>query len=815
MNDLRFAIRRLRASPGFTLVVVLTLALGLGANTAIFSVVNTVLLKPLPYPEPERLVMVCESNLKMGWAQDVTSSANFFDWKEQCGAFEALAATRFDNFSLSGVEPPERLLGAQITPGFFEVFKVPPLLGRVFQGHEYETNGPRTIVLSEHLWRRKFSGDPGMIGKAITINGRPHTVLGVMPAGFRFFHPTTVEGWPAGLRDADVWRPAYSYVDPAMRSEDRGEHWLLVLGRLKREKTLADARNELNGVMARIHQTNPEYKDWSVSVTPLHDQVVAKIRPGLLALLSAAIGVLLMVCANLANLSLSRAAARQKEFAIRAALGGSGGRVIHQLLAESLLLAALGGAGGCLLAAGGTKALLAFSPPEITQAGAIAWDWRVFTVTFLAATLTGVAFGLAPALGLVRLNLSRVLAEGGRGGSAGTGASGLRNALVVFQVALALMLLAAAGLLGRSFAKLRQMDPGFKAEQLVAVDISLVDRKYNDPLKRVEFLERFLPRIQALPGVTAAGTIYGLPLGSMLYGQFRFEIEGRPPPAGQVDVADVRQISSGYLAAMGIPLVSGRGFSTAERTNSPAVVVVNEALARKYFPAVNPVGQRIRLGDGWPNPAEIIGVARDAKPLGLDRPTPPEAYRSHAQACDWYLSLVVRTAEAPARIADAIRREIRAVDADRAIYNIRAMDQAVAESLAARRFVMSLVVLFALAALVIGAVGIYGVVAFSVATRTREIGIRLALGALPANVRALILGQGMRLAAKGVLLGLLGFGLLQRLVAHQLFGVTTADPVTLGGMLLLILLTTGVACWLPARRAAQVDPMVTLRSGGE
>ncbi len=806
MTDLKFAFRQLLKNPGFTAVAVLTLALGIGANTAIFSVINGVLLRPLPYRDPDRLVTVCQSSVKRGFAQVVVTPAVLRDWREQNSVFEELGGQIYESVNLTGVERPEHLHAAWTTPNYFSVLGVPPLIGRTFVAGD-NPPGHRVVVLSHGLWQRNFGADPGVVGRGVTLNGLNYTVVGVMPPEFKIYQPAAVFGLPTGDVQPQLWAPYPGSM------EERTNHYFLAFARLKAGVSVAQARSELDAIAERAARDWPSQKDWGASVQPLDEQVVGGSRPALRLLLGAVGFVLLIACANVANLLLTRAAARAREFAVRSALGAARLRLVRQWLVESATLAALGGGLGVLLARWGLAALTALQPGSLARLDEIRLDGTVLGFTLLLSLLTGLAFGLAAALHASNPDLNESLKEGGRGFSEGRYGRRVRSALVISQVALAMMLLAGAGLMLNSFARLTRIDPGFAPEQLVSFDFSMAGRAYEEDSKRIRLVRQLQERVQAQPGVTAAATVYGLPFGTMLNAVVGATIAGSSDSDPERKVrAAWRVVSPSYFQTLRIPLLAGRTFSEKlDRLDSTPVVIINEAFARKYLPGEDPVGRRIQiftLGTNW---HEIAGLIRDVKLTGLDAPATPELYQSDTQSGVWMFSLVVRSSAPLRQLEKIVRAEAAAVDNDLPLFNARTMEQAIGLSVAPRRFVLLLLGFFAAVALTLTAVGIYGVVSYSVLDQTRAIGIRMALGASRRSVLGLTLRQGLTVALWGIAIGLAGSFALTRFLAAQLFGVSAADPATFIIMTMLLVLVTLTACYLPARRATKIDPMEALR----
>jgi putative ABC transport system permease protein len=795
LQDLRYAIRRLAKSPGFALVAVGALALGIGANTAIFSVVNSVLLRPLPYPAPEQLVQLWESRPQQNMPRVEIAPHEFLAWADQCQSFQRLAATDVAQYNLTGRGEPERVTGALVTAGYFPLLGAAPAHGRAFLEEEDRPGSDNVVVLGHELWRSRFSSDPSVVGQTVSLDGVACTVVGVLPRGFRL---------PGG---AALARPI------AFGSEDRarpGNHFLNVFGRLKDGVTLAQAEAEMAAVAARVEQslggTNVGHQ---VAVVSLHEQVVGGARTSLLVLLGAVALVLLIACANVANLLLARAAARRREVAVRAALGASRWRIVRQLLAESLLLAGLGGALGLLLAVWGVDLLVGLDPTGVQRAGEVTLDWRVLAFTFGLSLVTGLLFGLAPALQASKADLVESLKEGGRSGQ-GLARSRLRGALVVAEVALTLVLLVGAGLLLKSFGRLLAVDSGLDPHNVLTMDVALPPAKYAEPQRITAFYEQLLQEAAALPGVRAAGAVSVLPLAGDDNSNF-VQIEGRAPlPPGQAMRAGRRNVSVDYFRAIGIPVRRGRVFTPADTAEAQRVLVINEAMARSFFAGEDPVGQRVRTGDKSPW-VEVVGVVGDVRHRGLDVDTRPEMFFPQLQTPSRQMTLVVRAAGDPEALAVPLRERVRAIDRDQPVGNVKTMEAWLSESVASRRFSAAVLGVFAAVAAGLAALGLYGVVSYSVAQRTHEIGLRVALGARPRDVLRLVIGQGMLLTLVGTAVGVAAALALTRVMSGLLFGVGATDAGVFVTVPLLLAAVALLACYVPARRATKVDPMIALR----
>jgi len=796
-QDLRYGFRMLIKNPGFMAVAVIALALGIGANTAIFSVVNAVLLRPLPYRQPEQLVMVWEDYRGRGGPErEWLSPADLQDWREQNQIFEHIAAMNNWGPTLTGQAEPEMLVGAAVSHNMFAALGIEPSLGRSFRPEEDKAGAERVVVLSHSLWQRRFGSDTGIVGKALTLSGDSYTVVGVMPASFKF---------PV-IANVELWRTLQPGLNPNCQ---RGCVTLRAIARLKPEVTLERARTEMNAIARRIEEQFPDTnKGVGATLIPLHEQLVGNIRQAMLVLLGAVAFVLLIACANVANLMLARSAAREKEMAVRAALGAGRGRIVRQLLTESLLLALVGGTLGLVLAYWMVDLLVRFSPQGAPRVDEIAIDGRVLGFTLGIALLTGVVFGLAPALQVSRTDLNHSLKEGGRDAQSGARGGRLRGALVVAEMALALMLLVGAGLMIKSFVMLQRVDAGFNPDHVLTLNIALPRINYPDRPQIVAFYTQLLDRIKALPGVQSAGLTSSLPLTGNNT-DVNFLVEGRPqPPSNQQPAAWYSQVSPDYFRAMGMRLVKGRVFTEQDNEQAPRVVIISETLARRYFPGEDPLGKRIGSPNNW---REIVGVMTDVKHFGLETDARPSMFLADRQSPARFMAVVVRTAGEPLQIASAVRGAVWAGDKNLAVANVTPMTQLVSASIAQPRFILLLLGVFAGVALTLAAVGIYGVMSYSVTQRTREIGVRMALGARPRDVMRLVVGQGLLLTAAGVGIGLGGAVALTRLMNTLLFGVKPTDPVTFAVITLLLTSVALLACYLPARRAMKVDPMIALR----
>ncbi|HZH90555.1 MAG TPA: ABC transporter permease [Pyrinomonadaceae bacterium] len=803
-QDIRYGFRMLWKSPGFMLVTVLALALGIGANTAIFSVVNMVLLRPLPFERPEQLMIVQGRNERDGSISDEHSYPNYVDLRDASGSFAHVAAYSPTTAFITGGDEPERVRGLVASADLFPLLGVQPALGRVYTRDEDKPGGRRLVVLSYGLWQRRFGSDPKIVGQEIPLGSSPSLVLGVMPQGFKY---------PLGGDGYEFWMPLASTAS-ARDLTGRGRVFLSVIARLKAGVAVEQAEAEGDTIARRLAMQYPETNaGQDYALKPLHENLVGDLRPALLVLLGAVGCVLLIACANVANLLLARAAGRQKEISIRTALGASRWRIVRQLLTESLLLAVMGGTLGLLIAMWGIDLLLAASPSDLPRLNEITLDARAVGFTIATTLLTAIIFGLAPALQTSKTDLNDALKDGGRGSSEGGARNKLRGALVVAEVAMSLVLLVGAGLLAQSFLRLLNVTPGFDPERVMTLDLAMTGRKYPDHAQRITLLQNLLQRASTLPGVEAVGVVNPLPLNGN-FDAYGFDISGRAPAApGEEPSADRRVITPDYFRAMSIPLQKGRPFSERDVRDATPVVVINETFARRYFADADPLGQRIVFTDAPDAPArEVVGVAADVRHAGLDAPAGLEYYVPFHQAPAVRVTLVARTtAGDPASITPALRGLVREIDKDLPLWNVRTMNSLLSESVARRRFNMTLLGIFALVALLLASLGIYGVMSYLVTQRTHEIGIRLALGAQPADVLKMVLKQGMLLVACGIALGLVCAFALTRSMSSLLYGVSASDPRTFGLISLLLVVVAFAANYIPARRATKVDPMVALR----
>ncbi len=798
-QDLRYGARILMKRPGFTLVALLTLALGIGANTAIFSVVNSVLLRPLPFPNADRLMTIWEDHrARNGPVDEWTSPPGFEDWREQANSFDHVVAFQNWQPTLTGQGEPERLAGAQVSHDAFAMLGVAPALGRSFRPEEDQRGAESVVIISHGLWRKSFGADPSLVGRRISLNGESRVVIGVMPAGFKF---------PI-IADADIWRP----IQPVLNSGcQRGCITIRVMARLKPEANEAQARTELNAIAARIEQQFPDTNTKiGATLVPLQEFLVGPVKTQMLALLVAVAFVLLIACANVANLLLARSAVREKEIAIRASLGAGQWRIARQLLSESLLLAVIGGAVGLLLSYWLVYLLVSFSPQGTPRIDEIGIDWRALGYTMATTVLTGLMFGAAPVWQLFKADLNQSLRDSGKGAQGVRSGRRALSTLVVAEIALALMLLVGAGLLIRSFIQLQRVDPGFNPRNVLTAVVTLPQAVYPGRDQIAPFYSQLLERVRTLPGVQSAAVVSSLPLAGF-DSDAGFVIEGRPePPPNQRPVAWISSASPGYFGTMGMRLIAGREFTERDNENAPKVVIISEAAARRHFPNGELIGKRIGNGrpDGW---REIVGLTADVKHFGLNQDARVSMFFPDRQQPSRRMVIVARTAANPLSLSQALRGAIAAIDKDLAISNISPMDEITTQSIGQERFTLLLLGLFSALALLLATAGIYGVMSYAVAQQTHEIGIRVAIGAQNRDVLRMVITQGMVLVLAGVGIGLASALALTRLIRGLLFNVSATDPVTYVGVAALLALVALLACYVPARRASKLDPMVALR----
>jgi putative ABC transport system permease protein len=799
-QDFLYAVRRLLKAPGFTLVAVLTLALGIGANSAIFSVVNGVLLKPLPYPEPDRLVGVYHTT---DGQRAVMSGPNFTDVSRAATSFESAAAISTGRMILTGEGEPTRLAIAEVSASLFSVLRVRPALGRAFNADENTPGRNNLVILSHGLWQQRFGSDPSVIGRRITLDGVSKEVVGVMPAGFSY---------PSGR---DAWLPVD--YDEGFVTKQRGAWYLSVVARLKPGVTPQQSAAEVEAIGRNLARQYPDANaEIGMTTYPLLEAMVGNIRPSVMILLGAVGFVLLIACTNVANLLLARAATRETEMAVRTALGAGRARLVRQLLTESVLLSLVGAGFGLLLAVWGVELLTNLKPQGIPRLDNVRIDGVVILFTIAVGVVTGVLFGLVPAFAATR-GLSATLKESGRGAVTSRSAGRVRGALVVTELALAVMLLVGAGLLMRSFIKLQAVDPGFKVDPALTFDLTLPDARYKEMEQQIAFYDQLLPRLRGLPGVQAASAVMGLPLAGLDF-IISFEVAGRPPvPPAQQPSMQVRVATPEYFSTLGISLKRGRMFTEDDRLQSPKVVLITEAAAKQYFPNEDPIGKTIKLGwgrgPGKPRAGgEVVGVVGDIKAEGLDDPNQPQIYMPLRQWPVSFMTVVLKTSVPPTSLTEAARAQVAAIDPNLPLSNLGTLDAIVAKSISQQRFYMTLLSVFAAVALVLAAIGIFGVLSYAVSQRTREIGIRMALGAQERTVIGLVVRQAMALVAAGVVAGTLLALYLSQTMTKMLFSVRPTDPTTFVSVAAVLAGVALLASYLPARRATRVDPIVALRS---
>ena len=810
-KELRYAVRGLLKRPAFSVVAVLTLALGIGANTAIFSVVNATLLRPLPFKDPERVVMIWGYLPQMAQTADKlpNSAANFLGLKSQSQSFERLAVFRSWSWQLTGGGEPELLRGARVSADFFEAVGAGPMLGRAFTTEEDLPNRAPVAIISHGLWQRHFGGDRNVLGKTIILTGQNAMVVGVMPEGFQFpGGANMIPGLQFALQN-DVWVPL-AFTDEERQRQ--GNLNLATIGRLKPGVSAAQGEAELRAIQQGLPLGTIGF---TLNVLPLHQQMVGTIRKPLLVLLATVAFVLLIACANIANLLLARATSRQKEIAIRAALGAARKRIVGQLLTESLLLSLTGGAIGLLLAVWGNSLLVSLIPREVPRINDVGVDARILLFTLGVSIVTGLIFGLVPALQASRFDLNQSLKEGVRGMTSGVRHNRLRSLLVVSEIAMALVLLIGAALLMKSFVRLLHVNPGFNPANVLTLDVQLPTvspSRYERNEEQAAFFERVLAQVQALPGVESAGGVVSLPLSGafestdvILEGQESEQHDAQRPEA------DYTSVTPEYFATLQIPLLQGRQFTAQDKSDAPFTIIVNDILAARLWPNENPIGKRLRVGFE-DKQREVIGVVGSIKQTTLDAKARPAMYMPHLQAPTPGLTLLVRTRGEPLSMAAAVRQEVRAIDRDVPVTQVQTMEKVLGASVAQPRFSMLVVGLFAVLALFLSAVGIYGVMAYAVSRRAHEIGVRMALGAGANQVLKLVLKDGMTLALAGIALGLIGAFALTRLMASLLFGIGAKDPATFISVAVFLALIAFIACYIPARRATKVDPLIALRN---
>ena len=807
LQDLRYAVRCLRKRPGFSLVVIFTLALGIGANTAIFSVVHAVLLSPLPYQEPDRLAVLWAKNEKKNLTQWPVSYLNMVDWRAQNQVFEHLAAIRNESFSLTDRDEPERVNALRVSVNIFSVLGVKPVLGRDFLPTEEQPGNAAVVMIGYGLWQRRYGGDPHLIGQTLTLDGKTYTAIGILPPWLKQPGVTYTNLQPSG---ADVWIP----LVPNANEQNRTFANLRVIARLKPGATLARAQSEMDAITRRLEEQYPDSNaNFSAVVEPLHAYLTGRMRLALWILLGVVGCVLLIACANVANLLLARATARQAEMAVRTALGATRWQLIRQLLTECMVLSLSGGLLGLLLAYQGVALLTSLSANSIPRVEEIGISREVLLFTLLISVLTGVIFGIVPAFRASQIQLTEALKEGKKGAAGGLRHRRLLGTLVVVEIALALVLLTGAGLMMRSFRSVMELDPGFDPHHVLTIFTPLPVANYKDQAQQFRFYERALERIKVVPGVQSAAGIFKVPLVGAA--SVNFTVQGQPVPIGQEPSADYRTISSDYFRAMGMRLQAGRAFNERDTAEAPEVVVVNEELARRFWPGEDPLGKRLQIAADKTRWREVVGVLVNAKLDEIENPVAPAIYVPFRQN-SWrnallISSLIVRVDGDPRSLIPAIRQELRSIDPSLPITQIRTMEEIVAGSISQRSFNTALLVVFALVAGVLAVVGIYGVMSYTVTQRTHEMGIRMALGAQRSDILKMVTGDGAKLALLGIGVGVGAAVISTRLMASLLFGVGATDPLTFVVMALLLAAVTLLASYIPARRAAGTDPMTALR----
>jgi putative ABC transport system permease protein len=798
IRDLRYGMRMLIKNPAFTAVAVITLALGIGANAALFSVVNGVLLKSLPFKDPDRLLFVWETNSRLAVPTLAASKLNYRDWKEQNHAFDLMAARQPLTVNLTSGDKPEKIQGERISADYFQTLGIDPIAGRTFLAEEDRPGGERVVLLSYGLWQRRFGGDPKIIGQTVMMNGQSTTVTGVMPNDYR--------------PNVEFWVPLAANFN----NSDRGLHELQVIGRLAPGVTREQAQSEMSNIAQGLAEQYPDINTgWGIVLVPVHQMIVQNIRPALLILLGAVVFVLLIACTNVANLLLARAASREREIAIRVALGASRLRLVRQVLTESVLIALIGGALGVLIALWGTDFLIGLNPQGIPRAQEIGVDSRVLGFAVIVSVISGVVFGLVPALQASNPNLNETLKESGKASAGNLRGRRIRGTLVVIEVALSLMLLVGAGLLIKSFSKLQEIDAGFNREKLLTMQLFLPPAQYPKAEDQVAFYKESLRRFSSLPGVTSVSTITQAPLAGG-GPQYIFSVEGQPLPSpSDAPVSSYRVVSPDYFQTMGIPLVKGRTFTEADGLSSLPVIIINQNMAATMWPGEDPIGRRMTVGVPLPGETPeyttVVGVVGNVKHTTLSGETGMQMYQPAFQAPARNLTYILRTAVEPTSIVESARGAIASLDPTLPVSNVKTMERIIYESVAPFRFNLYLLGLFAVVAMILTTIGVYGVISYSVTQRTQEIGIRMALGARPGAVRALILKQGLILSSAGLAIGLAASFFLTRFMSSLLYGVSATDPLTFAAVALFLGAVALAASYLPARKATRIEPIIALR----
>jgi putative ABC transport system permease protein len=799
LEDLKFALRVMVKHPGFTLVAALSLALGIGANTAIFSIINAVVLRPLAFRDPGRLVWIWESAPKLGLPEFSVSAANYLDWRAQSRSLEDVAAMTTAGFNLTGYQEPERISGLRVSHNLPSMLGVKPLLGRVFLPEEDRPGGTFAVMISHGLWQRKFGSDASIVGRSITLDGRPASIIGVLRPG------GDLSVILAPTMRFDVWAPLAP--DPAGH---RGSHSLYAIARLAPSATLHTAQTELDTISASLAAAYPESNaGWSTKLVPLHEVIVADTRRSMVVLFGAVGFMLLITCANVANLLLARASSRQRELAVRVSMGAGRARILRQLLTESLLLCVLSGTMGAIGAGWAVQALSRSTTLDIPRITTVSIDATALAFNLLLCVLTGAMFGVLPGFYTFSTDLAHALKDGTRGATSRRETNRFRNSMVVAEVALSVMLLIGAGLLIRSFLELMSVNPGFRPEHVASVHVDLPASKY--PKESVPpFFQRVLRRLEQTRGIDSVAVGTPLPLDGG--GVWQFRVAGRTYRPGEEPNANRRIVSEAYLKTLGIAVVRGRGFSVQDTAESPRVVLINQTLARRIFPGSDPIGQSI-LVTRTGGPYQIVGITADVKHTALDADAGSEMYFNYLQAplTDLSMNIVFRSAGSPLAAASSVREAVWSVDKDQPVVNFRTMDQLIETALAPRRFVMTVLSVFAGLAVTLAAVGAYGVISYSVSQRTHEIGVRMALGAQPSDIRRMVVSQGVTLGIAGIGLGMIGAAALTRLMSGLLYGITPTDPFTFSSIPAILFIVVAVGSYGPARKATRVDPMIALR----
>lgn len=806
-QDVRYGVRMLLKAPSISIVATIALALGIGANTAIFSVVNAVLLRPLPFASSEQLMNVWETDSVRGYKRGSSSYPNFADWREQNHVFEHMSTYYTNDFIMTGRGESTRLRGAVVNADLFPLLGVSPMIGRSFLADEDKpAEGGRVVILSQGLFQKRFSSDPNVLNQSIVLGGDNYTIVGVMPGSFQFpIQNDPVEPWTTVALDREGKAPI---------TVERGAHYMNVIARLKPGVSREQAQAEMTAISARLEQQYPDKNlHKSTSVEPTLEALVSDVRPALLILLGAVGCVLLIACANVANLLLARAMTRHKEMAIRSALGASRLRVVRQLLTESIMLSLAGGALGLLLAVWWSDLLVTLGQENIPRALQVGLDWRVLGFTLLVSVITGVVFGLVPALHSSKTELTESLKEGGRSSGEGARHNRIRGVLIVSELAIAVILLVCAGLLIQSLWRLRQVNPGFDSQNLLTFVVGIPGVKYP-PEKQEQFYRDLVQRIESLPGVRSAGSVIPLPLSGDMF-SISFETEGRPVAKGEEPSSDFFAIEDGYFKTLGVSILKGRDFNERDTKDSPGVIIVNQAFVRKFFPNEDVIGKRIKPGMSTitddPVMREIVGVVSDVRNRNLSSELRAGYFVPAAQVPFNQMTVIVRTTNDPHGLATAVQNTVHSMDPELPVFSVRTMEEYISATVAAPRFNTTLLVVFASVALILTIVGLYGVMSYSVAQRTNEIGIRMALGAQTRDVLRLIVSQGFKLVLLGLAIGLAGAIALTRVISSLLFGVTAKDPLTFAAVAVLLTFVALVACYIPAHRATRLDPLKALR----